>query len=168
MEIKLILGDITASDADAIVNAANTKLKAGSGVCGAIFRAAGYFELQKECDKYSPINTGDAVITSGYNLKAKYIIHTAGPIYKDDTSSIYLRNSYYNSLKLAYSKNLRTIAFPSISTGIYGYPLDKASVIAIDAIYEFNKDYPENNMVVYFYFIDEYTYSFYEKYLNKR
>ena len=166
MKIKLVLGDLTEANVDVIVNASNVNLLAGGGVCGAIFRAAGYKALQEECNKLAPIKTGDAVITSGYNLPAKYIIHTAGPIYKDDSSSIYLKKSYYNSLKLAYSKCLKSIAFPSISTGIYGYPIDKASKIAINAIEEFYNDYPNSNIEVFFYFIDEYTYSFYKNVLD--
>ena len=169
MIIKLMLGDITQSNTDCIVNAANTKLLFGSGVCGAIFRAAGIDELQKECDKLSPIKTGEAVITNGYNLKAKYIIHTAGPIYNNKNDSIYLRNSYYNSLKLATKYNLKSIAFPSISTGIYGYPIKDAASVAINAIYEFFNDYKDSSIdIVYFYLFDNNTYNIYKEELEKR
>ncbi len=169
MIIKLMLGDITQSNTDCIVNAANTKLLFGSGVCGAIFRAAGIDELQKECDKLSPIKTGEAVITNGYNLKAKYIIHTAGPIYNNKNDSIYLRNSYYNSLKLATNYNLKSIAFPSISTGIYGYPIKDAASVAINAIYEFFNDYKNSSIdIVYFYLFDNNTYNIYKEELEKR
>lgn len=167
--IKIIKGDITNSNTDAIVNAANIYLLEGSGVCGAIFRAAGSKLLQAECDKLSPIKTGEAVITKGYNLKSKYIIHTPGPRYSGPLDAILLRNSYYNSLKLANDYNLKSIAFPSISTGIYGYPLLEASKIAIDAIYEFINDYPNSSIKeIYFYLFDDNTFDVYMKELNKR
>lgn len=163
VQIKILLGDITTSNTEAIVNAANTNLLAGSGVCGAIFKAAGYEELQAECNKLSPIKTGDAVVTNGYNLKAKYVIHTAGPIYRSQTDAIYLRNSYYNSLLAAESNYITSISFPSISTGIYGYPIADASVVAINAIFEYFKDYPESKIKeVRFYLFDDYTFSIYQ------
>lgn len=169
MEIRFVLGDITEAKTDAIVNAANVILLAGSGVCGAIFRAAGYEELQKECEKLAPIKTGDAVITSGYNLDAKYIIHTAGPIYKAKTDAIYLRNSYYNSLLTAFNNELKSIAFPSISTGIYGYPVDEAAKVAIDTIFEFYNDYPNNTVEeIIFYLFDHHTYEAYVNEYNSR
>ena len=163
MEIEIIKGDITKLDVDAIVNAANKYLQEGGGVCGAIFRAANSPRLQEECNKYSPIKTGDAIITRGYNLKAKYIIHAVGPVYRDDSSSIYLEKAYYNSLELADDYNLKTIAFPSISTGIYGYPLEKASKIAIDTIKKY--DSKSINKVILVCFNDE-AYNLYIKYYN--
>ena len=163
MEIEIIKGDITKLDVDAIVNAANKYLQEGGGVCGAIFRAANSPCLQEECNKYSPVKTGDAIITKGYNLKAKYIIHAVGPVYRDDSSSIYLEKAYYNSLKLADDYNLKTIAFPSISTGIYGYPLEKASKIAINTIKKY--DSKSINKVILVCFNDE-TYNLYIKYYN--
>lgn len=135
--IEIIKGDITFQNCDAIVNAANTSLLAGGGVCGAIFAKAGYNELQRACNELSPIKTGEAVATPGFNLKAKYVIHTAGPIYKGNSSSPLLRNSYINSLKVAEELKLESIAFPSISTGIYGYPLIEAAKIAISALTSF-------------------------------
>ena len=139
MALKILQADITTLKVDAIVNAANTNLLAGGGVCGAIFRAAGRHELQAACDKLAPIKTGEAVITSGFNLPAKFIIHTAGPIYRDSKHGEpeLLRTCYTNSLKLAAEKNLQSIAFPLISSGIYGYPPFAALKVAVDAIKNF-------------------------------
>lgn len=163
--IKIVLGDITLEECDAIVNAANTSLLAGGGVCGAIFSRAGYLELQRACDELSPIKTGDAVATPGFRLRAKYIIHTAGPIYRDDSSAVYLRNSYINSLRVAEELNLKSIAFPSISTGIFGYPLEKAAKIAINALLSFEyKSIEEVRMVCF----DDYTYNAYKQALNEK
>ena len=144
MSLSITKTDITTMTVDAIVNAANTDLQMGGGVCGAIFRAAGPAKLQEACNKLSPIKTGDAVITQGFNAKAKYIIHTAGPIYDptDKQQAEQLSNCYTNSLKLAAQNNLKSIAFPLISAGIYGYPLNDAIQIAIDSIKDFLR---ENN-----------------------
>lgn len=142
MGLKIISGDITKLETDAIVNAANTGLKQGGGVCGAIFNAAGARELQKACDVLAPIETGEAVITPGFNLPARYVIHTAGPVYNSAAmkeSERLLRDSYTNSLKLAKENNLSSIAFPLISSGIYGYPLEEAYKVAVDAIEKFLK-----------------------------
>jgi len=121
---------------DAIVNAANAALKMGDGVCGAIFRAAGEYELQTACDKLAPIKTGEAVITKGFRLDAKYIIHTAGPVYCDGKhgEEELLRSCYTNSLKLAIENGCKSIAFPLISSGIYGYPKIEALRVATAAI----------------------------------
>ena len=141
MSLKFLQADITRLEVDAIVNAANTQLLAGGGVCGAIFRAAGYRRLQAACDKLSPIQTGEAVITDGFNLPAKFIIHTAGPIWHGGTSGEenLLRACYSNSLKLAVEKNLTSVAFPLISSGIYGYPPIDALDVAVDEIKNFLK-----------------------------
>ena len=160
MEIKIILGDITLSNCDAIVNAANKELRGGSGVCGAIFKKAGWDELQKECYEKGPIKTGEAAYTKGYNLKAKYIIHAVGPIYHSDADAPLLKSAYISSLKLADSLNLKSIAFPSISTGVYGYPKEKACLIAIDAIKEY---VPTSVEVVEFVCFDLETYNLYKK-----
>ncbi|MBQ6297575.1 MAG: macro domain-containing protein [Selenomonadaceae bacterium] len=141
MPLKILSADITTLKVDAIVNAANTNLLAGGGVCGAIFRAAGYRELQAACDKLAPIQTGEAVITPGFNLLAKFIIHTAGPIWRGGQfgEENLLRNCYTNSLKLAVENNLTSVAFPLISSGIYGYPPRDALKVAIQAIKDFIK-----------------------------
>ena len=130
--IEIIEGDITQLDVDAIVNAANESLIAGGGVSGAIHRAAG-LGLEEECLKLGICNEGEAKITQGYNLKARWVIHTVGPVWEEGSydEEQTLRNCYSNSLKLAKSRGIKTIAFPAISTGIYEFPLDKATSIAI-------------------------------------
>jgi len=137
---------------DAIVNAANTSLMAGGGVCGAIFTAAGVEKLQKACDPLAPIQTGDAVITKGFSLPAKHVIHTAGPVYKggkqDEENQ--LRLCYLNSLNLAKKHKCKSIAFPLISSGIYGYPKDEALTVATSAICDWLKsDDIEVSLVVF-------------------
>lgn len=148
MPFQILHNDITKMNTDAIVNAANSKLLMGGGVCGAIFRAAGEKELQKECEQIKQCPVGHAVITKAYNLKAKYIIHTVGPIYKDGNSNEanFLKSAYETSLKLAKDYNLKSIAFPLISSGIYGYPKKEALNIAISSIKEFLDD---NDMDIY-------------------
>ena len=136
MPFSIIRNDITKLRADAIVNAANTELQMGGGVCGAIFSAAGADMLRQACNKLAPIKTGEAVITSGFNLPAKYIIHTAGPVYRGGLhgEEALLRSCYINSLELAVTHNCASIAFPLISSGIYGYPKSEALRVATEAI----------------------------------
>lgn len=136
---KLMKGDITTMKVDAIVNAANTALSGGGGVDGAIHRAAGP-ELDAACRKLNGCPTGEAKVTPGFNLPAKYVIHTPGPIWHGGSRNEpqLLRNSYVNSLKRAVENDCQTVAFPSISTGVYDYPLDQAAKIAIDAIKGFD------------------------------
>ncbi|MDO5688867.1 MAG: macro domain-containing protein [Tissierellia bacterium] len=136
MPLTILRQDITQMQVDAIVNAANVQLKAGGGVCGAIFRAAGALQLQNACDPLSPIRTGEAVMTPGFHLPAKAVIHTAGPIYKDGKQGeeALLRASYRNSLQLALDQGFESIAFPLISSGIYGYPKKEALMVAADEI----------------------------------
>jgi len=139
LPFTLIRQDITKLRVDAIVNAANTSLQMGGGVCGAIFEAAGKEELRAACDTLAPIRTGEAVITPGFRLPAKYIIHTAGPIYRDGKSGeeALLRQCYADSLKLAVDQQCESIAFPLISSGIYGYPPAEAFRVAADTIISF-------------------------------
>jgi O-acetyl-ADP-ribose deacetylase (regulator of RNase III) len=139
MPLEIIRNDITKMAVDAIVNAANTSLQMGSGVCGAIFAAAGAEMLQAECNSIGMCKVGEAVITNGYNLPAPYIIHTAGPIWRGGNSgeAKLLHNCYISVLTLAWQNECKSIAFPLISSGIYGYPKDQALQIAIAAIGEF-------------------------------
>ena len=152
MPFTIIRNDITKMKVDAIVNAANTELQMGGGVCGAIFKAAGAAELQAACNKLAPIQTGEAVITPGFNLSSKYIIHTAGPIYRDGSrgEEKLLRSCYLNSLKLALENNCKSIAFPLISSGIYGYPKAEALRIAAAAIQDFLVDHDMDIFLVVF------------------
>ena len=133
--IELVLGDITEQEVDAIVNAANTTLLGGSGVDGAIHRAAGP-GLLEECRRIGGCSTGEARITKGYRLAARFVIHTAGPVWQGGKhgEDELLRNCYSNSLKLAEEHGVKTIAFPSISTGAYRFPIERASRIAIAAV----------------------------------
>lgn len=162
MPFNIILNDITKLEVDAIVNAANSKLQVGGGVCGAIFSAAGSEELQNACNKIGYCGIGDAVITKGFNLLAKYIIHTVGPIYGENPKfeEQQLYSCYKNSLLLAKRKRLSSIAFPVISSGIYGYPKAEAIRIASRAIKDFLK---KNEMTIYLVVYDKDTFKISEK-----
>ncbi|MDR3204817.1 MAG: macro domain-containing protein [Deltaproteobacteria bacterium] len=135
------VGDIVEQEVCAVVNAANTSLSMGGGVCGAIFKAAGAAEVTRECRAIGGCPTGGAVATKGYNLAAKYIIHTVGPVWSggDKGEPKLLSDCYLNSLELAKQSNCRSIAFPLISSGIYGYPKDLAIEVALKAIAVFLK-----------------------------
>jgi len=154
--IRLVQGDITEQDTDAIVNAANSSLMGGGGVDGAIHRKGGP-KILEECKRIratewpNGLPTGKAVITSGGNLKARYVIHTVGPIWRGGNHGEpeLLAEAYRNSLKLATSKGLKTVAFPSISTGAYRYPVEKASRIAIATVKEFLETEDKLDMVVF-------------------
>lgn len=151
MLIELYRGDITKLAVDAIVNAANCSLLGGGGVDGAIHRAAGP-QLLEECRKFNGCKTGEAVITAGYNLPAKHVIHTPGPVWKggDRNEPELLKSCYINSLKLAEENKLESIAFPSISTGVYGFPIDKASKIAVETVRNWNGNFPAKIIFVTF------------------
>lgn len=163
--IKIIKGDITkVTDMDAIVNAANSSLLGGGGVDGAIHRAAGP-ELLAECKTLHGCETGDAKITGAYNLPCKYIIHTVGPIWNGGSreEADLLANCYYNSMKLAAEKGIKSIAFPSISTGVYHFPVDLAAKIAVGTVKRFLDANPGTVEIVEWVLFDDRTYSYYEK-----
>ena len=144
MPVSVVVGDLTRLPVDAIVNAANTALAPGGGVCGAIFAAAGYGELDRACRAIGGCPTGQAVLTPGFALPAKYIIHTVGPIWHGGSQgeAKLLRSCYDTSLRLAWDQGCRSIAFPLISAGIYGYPKQEALEIALDAMTRFAQDHP--------------------------
>ena len=153
MPFTIVRQDITKMKVDAIVNAANTDLQMGGGVCGAIFKAVGSAQLQATCDKLAPIKAGEAVITSGFGLPAKFIIHAAGPVYRQwnkEQNEQHLRAAYTNSLKRAVENKCESIAFPLISSGIYGYPKDEALQVATSAIQDFLADYDIDVTLVVF------------------
>ncbi|MDO4573371.1 MAG: macro domain-containing protein, partial [Clostridia bacterium] len=140
MPFTIVRQDITRMRVDAIVNAANTDLATGGGVCGAIFRGAGEKALQAACDGLAPIRVGEAVVTPGFGLDCRYIIHAAGPVYRRWNAGQcerLLRAAYAASLRLAAERGCESIAFPLISSGIYGYPKDEALRVATAAIREF-------------------------------
>ena len=156
MTIELIQGDITTIEADAIVNAANSSLLGGGGVDGAIHRKAGS-ELLEECRPLQGCRTGDAKITRGYNLTARYVIHTVGPVWQGGNRNEpqLLSNAYRNSLQLALKNDCRTIAFPNISTGIYGYPKELAAEVAIFTVNQFLNNHPDSIDTILFVCFDD-------------
>lgn len=170
--IHIIRGDITKQEVDAIVNAANNSLLGGSGVDGAI-HAAGGRQILEECmtivRKYGELETGKAVITSGGMLNAKYVIHTVGPVWHggDRNEKTLLANAYINSLKLASESGIKTIAFPSISTGVYGFPKELAPKIAFNNVIDTLMD-DEKLEEVRFVCFDDYTYKLYADLLNNK
>lgn len=169
-KLTLVVGDITKQEVDAVVNAANSSLMGGGGVDGAIHRAAGP-KLHEECmeivKKQGGCPTGEAVITSGGNMPAKYVIHTVGPIWYGGNANEpeLLANCYKNSLKLAVKNGIKTIAFPSISTGAFGYPVEKAAVTAIKSVKDFLENNDEINEVIFVLFNDA-IYKSYESVLK--
>ncbi len=164
--VELLIGDITLLEVDAIVNAAKNSLLGGGGVDGAIHRAAGP-ELLSECRTLNGCNTGQAKITSGYQLRAKYVIHTVGPVWQGGSNNEQnlLAMCYKSSLTLAGENGIRSIAFPGISTGAFGFPKELAATIAVNETREFlrNKTYPEKVIFVTF---SETDYEIYRRILN--
>jgi O-acetyl-ADP-ribose deacetylase (regulator of RNase III) len=165
--MKIIQGDITTLDVDAIVNAANNTLLGGGGVDGAIHRAAGP-KLLEHCRGLGGCPTGEAVITPGFNLKAGYIIHTVGPVYRGrKEDAVLLSRCYRNSLKLALKNDIRSVAFPAISCGVYGYPLEDACKISVDT----TCDLLENDNFIQKVFFVQFSlenYKIYKDYLSWR
>jgi len=169
MKIQLIKGDITKVETEAIVNAANTSLLGGGGVDGAIHRAGGK-EILEECvkirSKQGGCKAGEAVITTAGNLPSKFVIHTVGPVWNGDKEEkkMLLENCYKNCLKIAEDKQLKTIAFPNISTGIYHFPKDKAAEIAVKTVKSFQFNFIEEVVFVCF---DDENYDLYKKLTSK-
>lgn len=158
-------GDITKLQVDAIVNAANKTLLGGGGVDGAIHRAAGK-QLLEECFTLHGCETGEAKITKGYNLPAKHVIHTVGPVYRArETDARLLSDCYRNSLNLAKENSLHSIAFPAISTGVYGYPYEEAAKIAVNTVKDWLNANPDYEMDVIFSCYGEAAYEIYGKLL---
>lgn len=164
--IQLVQGDITRLDVDVIVNAANNELLPGGGVCGAIHRAAGP-ALAEACRQIGYCETGHAVLTSGGNLKARYVVHAVGPVWQggNNREEALLAGAYRNSLRLAATHQLRSVAFPNISTGIYGYPKEEAAQVAVRTVKEFlaQNEFPEK---VIFCCFDEENMKIYQKLLG--
>jgi O-acetyl-ADP-ribose deacetylase len=162
MPLEIVRHDLTKMKVDALVNAANTELKMGGGVCGAIFRAAGVNELTHACDEIGGCPVGQAVITDGFHLSANYIIHTPGPIWKGGShrEADLFKNSYEHSLKVAKNYQCESIDFPLISTGIYGYPKEEAVQIAVTTISQFLL---HHDMLVYLVVFDQASFGLSQK-----
>lgn len=162
MPLQIVRNDITKMNTEIIVNAANSSLKMGGGVCGAIFRAAGPKELQEACDRIGHCAIGEAVHTEGFTLDAKFVIHTVGPVWEGGgrNEEMLLRNCYRNSLELAAELGCESIAFPLISTGIFGYPKEPALRVATEEIDEFLN---EHDMDVYLVVLDKQSFGISQK-----
>ena len=168
-EIRMIRGDITKiSDVEAIVNAANRSLLGGGGVDGAIHRAAGP-ELLEECRTLHGYITGEAKLTKAYNLPCKYVIHTVGPIWSGGNrkEAQLLANCYRNSLQTAADHGIRSVAFPSVSTGVYSYPVEEAAEIAVSTVKEFTGQHPDRFDLIEWVLFDRHTYEVYDQALRQ-
>ncbi len=165
--LELLQGDLTEQTTEAIVNAANTTLSGGGGVDGAIHKAGGP-SIMEECKKLAPCPVGEARLTGGGKLKAKYVIHTVGPVYKDGrhNEARLLEKSYRSSLELASKHKVRSIAFPSISTGAYRYPVEEAARIALSTTGAYLLEHPEIELVRFVLF-DERTFKMYQRTLEE-
>jgi O-acetyl-ADP-ribose deacetylase (regulator of RNase III) len=159
--VRAIRGDITTLEVDAIVNAANNMLRAGAGVCGAIFTAAGHRDLQAACDAIGRCDTGDAVATSAFALPATWVIHTVGPVWDGGGlgEPASLASCYRRSIEVALAVGARTIAFPAISTGVYGYPPAEAARVAVETVMTFDDSNLDEILLVAF---DAATFDLYE------
>lgn len=165
--LELVQGDITRQSTDAIVNAANSSLLGGGGVDGAIHRAGGPTILE-ECRRVGPCPTGEARITGAGNLAARYVIHAVGPIYQGDPerAAPLLASAYRSSLELASQYGVRTIAFPSISTGAYAYPVEDAAAVALETVITYLQSHPEIELVRFVLF-DTHTFATYQRVLER-
>jgi len=165
--LSLVEGDITKEETEAIVNAANSRLAGGGGVDGAIHRAGGP-SIMEECRKIGGCPTGKAVITTGGNLKARYVIHAVGPVYRDGSKgeAELLKSAYLECLKLASKNKIKSIAFPALSAGAYGYPLNEAARIALKTSGDYMKEHPEIELIRFVLFGNA-TYRVFEEELKK-
>ena len=155
-QIRIEITDITKSGTDCIVNAANSHLAGGSGVCGAIFRAAGWEQMQEACNAIGHCNTGSAVITPAFRIGSRYVIHAVGPVWRGGKAgeAEQLYSCYQASLKLAVENGCNSIAFPLISSGIYGYPKEEAWEVALRACGDYLKDHPDYDLDILFAVLD--------------
>ena len=163
--VELVKGDITELEVDAIVNAANSRLKMGGGVAGAILRKGGW-SIQEECDRIGYCQVGGAVITGAGKLKAKYVIHAVGPRMGEGDEDRKLRNATLNSLKLAEKHGIKSIAFPAISTGIFGFPKDRCAKIMLRTAVDYLKAGSSIERVIFCLYDDE-TYQIFAEELNR-
>ena len=161
-QVAIVQGDIADMNVDAIVNAANNELQHGGGVALAIVKKGGNI-IQEESDKIGFCETGKAVITTGGNLKAKFVIHTVGPVYGEGNDAKKLKNAVLSCLNLAYNENLKSIAFPAISAGIYRFPKDRCAEIMLNTIVTYVKNKDTNLSEIYIVLYDSETFSIFEK-----